>query len=209
MLDIFPLCCYPILMSKTFVYIDESGDIGLTNRSKPFFVMIAVITNEQNSHKIKFVLDQIKKELKWRAGTEFKFSKTKKPIIERVLQAVSNENFIFYQIVYEKESGIVRIKGQSVYNTLLLELIRKTKRKHLNIIVDGGFGRKHQRNTKTFLRKSLPEGTIDSFSYADSKSDNLLQLADLVAGALMRFLSGKSSTEKHFYQIIKHKNKSS
>ena len=52
---------------------------------------------------------------------------------------------------------------------------------------------------KTFFRQNLPKNAIKQIRYRDSKNDVLIQLADMIAGSINRFLTG----DKEYLSIIK------
>ena len=58
------------------------------------------------------------------------------------------------------------------------------------IIIDGEGGSSYRRNVKTFFRQNLPKNAIKQLRYRDSKNDDLIQLADMVAGSVNKSLSG-------------------
>lgn len=184
-----------------YIYIDESGDVGLTNRKKPYFVMSAVVVDSKNSKLIQKDIAELKKRIKWPSEAEFKFSKTRKDIINDTLDILSEANLDIYVLIYDKKTDKTAVSGKSVYNELLLKLIKSIDERKVDIIVDGGFGRKYQRKMKTYIRKNVDNKEIANFRYADSVSEIFLQLADLAAGATSRHLR----KEDAFYNKIKHK----
>jgi hypothetical protein len=52
--------------------------------------------------------------------------------------------------------------------------------------IDGTGSHELVRALKVYLRQQLSEGKIAKLSFADSREDNLIQLADMVAGAIAR-----------------------
>ncbi|MBQ3309373.1 DUF3800 domain-containing protein [Candidatus Saccharibacteria bacterium] len=147
-------------MEEKYVYIDETGDIGLTNKSRPYFIMCGVVATKKVSEKIDINLTKIKESLNWGRNAELKFSKTKKEIIILSLKNIRDLNFKIYYVIYNKKTPLDIRKGKSAYNTIMLALLKCINAKVLNVTVDGGFGRKYTRKTRTFIRKNLPEKTI-------------------------------------------------
>ena len=54
------------------------------------------------------------------------------------------------------------------------------------IKIDGSGDKLFREKLFTYLRQELGPGKIKKFSFADSSKDNLIQLADMVAGAIAR-----------------------
>lgn len=187
-----------------YVFIDESGEVGLTNGSKPFFVISAIVASESCAIKISNLLCDFKHSLDWNEKSEFKFSKTNKKIIASVLRLVGKEEFKIYNVIYAKSSILKFTNNQSVYNNLLVILLGLIRSKEILAIIDGNPGKKYQRKVKTFIRKTLSDKNIIDIKYRDSKSDVMIQLADLISGAKFRSLQRGNNTAQ-FYKIVENR----
>ena len=88
-----------------------------------------------------------------------------------------------------------------LYNTLILRAISQILDESSNarILIDGEGGSSYKRNVKTFFRQNLPKNAIKQIRYRDSKNDVLIQLADMVAGSVNRYLTG----DKEYLNVIK------
>lgn len=193
-----------LFFMKNYVFIDESGDVGFGNRLKPHFVMVAIVIEEPFVELIRSKLDEYRKGQGWSKSDELKFSKTRKDKIEEALKLVKNDSFEIYNLVIHKNDTMERISGQNLYNSLLIRLLKEIDANEIVVKVDGKHGSKYEKKIKTFIRQQIRPKQLQGFSFGDSVSDSNLQLADLVAGALMAKLIGSSK----FYNIIKNKNKS-
>ena len=54
------------------------------------------------------------------------------------------------------------------------------------VIIDGSGDREFRRDLGTYLRRKSPKGAIREVRFKDSRSDPLLQLADMCVGAIAR-----------------------
>ena len=113
-----------------------------------------------------------------------------------------------YGVVMDKRKklNLPKINNrQSLYNHLLAELIKSLPDGVKKICLDGEAGKKHRKNTLTFLRKHLGSSSrIESFKYVSSTTSQELQLADIVVGSINRSLSGRADKEEYI-KLLKGK----
>jgi citrate lyase gamma subunit len=76
----------------------------------------------------------------------------------------------------------------SLYYYTIKELLLKLKLAHPIITIDGHAGRQYAQEIRTYLRQSLREqGVKNSRIYlVDSRKNSLIQLTDIIAGAVAR-----------------------
>lgn len=191
------------LSMKKLVFTDESGNPGLKDEQGQFVIVGIVVVGEESLRKISEEFSQIKRKMNWNDTFEFKFSKTKKDIIMRLLERCCEIDFEIYALIFEKKAKTE--KGQTTYNRLLCELVKEINMQDLEIIIDGKTSRINRNKTAAFLRKQLSLNG-NKIRYGNSKSYDGLQLADLVAGAIHRFYAGKKGGET-FLSLIKSKIK--
>ena len=188
-----------------FVFIDESGDIGLTNTERPYFIIVAVVMPGEQAILMRDALKGIKRKFGLSQKAEFKFSKTRKEVIKDALSAADRISFEYYYVKYDKNKKFN--KGVNIYNELMIALISQIKDRDLAIKIDGRYGQRYVKKVKSLVRRVFPEKHFERFGYADSMSDENLQLADLVAGAIARSFSNRKGNQD-FIKIIKRKSKS-
>lgn len=158
------------------VFIDESGDTGrkIDKGSSKYFV-IALVTFEDNEEAV--ACDQrihlLRKELRLPENYEFKFSKLRKEQREAFLRAVNPYSFFYFGIVINKDP-------KKLY---------------------GSGSREFKRQFQSYLKKKV--GTvIKKVKIQSSHSNNLIQLADMVVGAIHRGY-GQKEDKKIYRSIIK------
>lgn len=77
-----------------------------------------------------------------------------------------------------------------------------------SIKIDGSGDKEFKRALNSYLRKCIGENKIKKFKIADSKKDNLIQLADMVVGAIARSYNGhKRKDASRWLDILKRKLK--
>jgi len=179
-------------MPKTLVFIDESGDAGLTGSTSSCFIMAAVVVmSEDDALAICKKIHEFKKINGLSEQYEIKFSKTRKDIIKALLRHLSSCDYQVYGIVIDKEkSNYKTFDRYSLYNHVLVELLKTLPFASVKVTLDGEAGKKYQKSTTAFLRRQLVgKMQIDGFKYANSSSLDELQLADVVAGSINRSFS--------------------
>jgi len=179
-------------MPKTLVFIDESGDAGLTGSTSSRFIIAAVVVvSENDAVVISNRIHEFKKVHGLSENYEIRFSKTRKDIIKALLRFLSSCDYQVYGIVIDKEkSNYKSYDRYSLYNHVLVELLKSLPFTSVKIILDGEAGKNYQKSTTAFLRRQLAgKMQIDGFKYANSRSLDELQLADVVAGSINRSFS--------------------
>lgn len=179
-----------------FAYLDECGAYGFnfsTNSNSTKFIVAAVLIKETDVNSIKQALGEIRnKEF---SGSEIKSSGIggKHSRRVRILNKVLKLPFHILALIVDKrslfeDSGIY--KSKKVFYKFINPLVYKELRTaypKLNIVTDKvGEHEFTDEFTKYVREHRKPISLFDEeeFSVVDSKSENPVQLADLIAGTL-------------------------
>ena len=75
------------------------------------------------------------------------------------------------------------------------------------IEIDGRSSKQYMKRTATYLRREINSDKTKKIEikFEDSTEDNLIQLADLIAGAINRSLNNDKTDSKTYIRIIKDK----
>lgn len=201
---------------KQLVFIDDSGDPGFkTDRgSSSHFVIACVIFDDPlDAEEAALTIKKFRRDLGWRPDREFKFNKTKKPIIKDLLQSVCTTHFRVRAICIDKSlirSLELKNKQDSFYNYAIKEVLSKSNNLHMaSIRLDGHSGREYKKSAITYLRREVNarSNKIKKVKFVDSKTDNLIQLADLVAGSILRSTQAGKSDSREYLDIITQKGR--
>lgn len=172
------------------VFVDESGDAGLklAEGSTRYFVVTLVFFEEaEESNACYKRIELLKKELSIADGGEFKFSSLKQDKRLAFLNAVGSFQFFYYGIVINKEklygAGFKVKESFYKYACNLVFQNAKPQLRDAIVVIDGSGERQFRRELKTYLNKKV-DGTIKKIVLQKSHSNNLIQLADMVAGSL-------------------------
>lgn len=195
------------------VFIDESGDTGLKiNQGSSRYFVIVLVSFEENEEAI--ACDQriqlLKREIKLPENFEFKFNKLRKDQRIRFFEAVLPYSFFYYGIVINKNPDKLYGNGFKIkesfykYTCSLVFENAKTHLKDAIIIIDGSGSREFKRQLTAYLRKKIGKSIIKKIKIQPSHSNNLIQLADMIAGAVHRSFTSKKDKEV-YRQIIRPK----
>jgi len=184
------------------VFIDESGDTGLkVKKGSSRYFVVALVTFEDNEEAIG--CDQriqlLKRELRLPKVFEFKFRKLRKDQRIKFLEAVLPYSFFYFGIVINKE----RLYGEGFkikesfykYTCSLVFENAKPYLKDAIVIIDGTGSREFKRELKTYLRKKVGTSIIKKVKIQPSHRNNLIQLADMIAGSIYRSFTKKGDRE--------------
>jgi len=197
-------------MSKQYIFIDDSGDTGLSYSNTDFFIVAAVIVvDEKEKDLLVEAINLFRQNLGWVELHEFKFNKTKKEILINLIDSIKSYKYSAYAVVLDKrEIDINRIeKGKfSIYSHLLKELLLRVSKNDQVVTIDGRNSKKYDKKVRVYLRRHLKDrGILNSkFRFVDSRKDSLIQLADILAGAVASSYKGKSDI-KVFFDILNDK----
>jgi len=193
-------------------FIDESGDTGLkTNRGSSQYFVIAIALFDKNSEALACDqrIESLKHELRIKSYQEFKFSKSSKKQRVAFLETVRKYSFSYYGVVINKDPKKLYGVGFKVkesfykYASSLVFENAKSQLKHATVVIDGSGSREFKKQFTTYLKKKVGSKLIKKVKIQDSRKNNLIQLADMVVGAIHRSFSVKD--DKGLYRKMLRK----
>lgn len=197
------------MKKRKLVFVDDSGDPGFRATSSANFVMAAVVTDSSTANEIDWKMAEFKLLKKWGPRVEFKFQKTNKDIIRDLLKLLQGYNFKVYAIYIDKANfrdNYPQIKQSEIYNWVIKELLKLIPLDGASVKIDGRSTRQHMLRTATYLRRELVLGGKGTkIKFEDSVNNNLIQLTDLVAGAINRSMQRDKTDAGRYIKIIDDK----
>jgi Protein of unknown function (DUF3800) len=174
------------------VIIDESGDPGfrIARGSTSHFVVSMVIFGDyQEAERASAEIGKLREH--WRVKPEFKFSKSSDAVRDAFFATACGFRFTVRAMVVNKAhvySDHLRAHSDRFYAYFLRMLMSHDNGvlHGARIKIDGSGDREFRNALAAYLRQRTTQGQIASFKFADSASDNLVQLADMTAGAILR-----------------------
>src|SRR3990167_6551638 len=194
------------------VFIDDSGDPGfkLDSGSSRYFVIACVIFDDNlDAEETALKIKRLRKSLKWRDEHEFKFNKTNKQIRLEFLDNIKGCPFRIRAIVTDKtliRSTELKKNKNKFYNYMIKEVLSKSDGfiKNASIRLDGHEDRAYKQAATTYFRQQVTgkNKIISKMKFVNSKSDNLIQLADMVAGSIFRSAHSSKNDSQVYLKTI-------
>ena len=197
------------------IFIDESGDPGfqIHRGSSPVFVIALVIFDDElEAEKCAVALKDFRRRLKFPDTVEFKFHKSRHIIKKGFLETATSFKFRVRAIIAKKEK-ILSLKLKTDKETFFNYLVRMVLQNHNDTIKMAKLkfdrrGEKLLRNQlRIYLSRELDNKNNKIFKnlkFVDSKENILIQLADMVAGAIA---SAYKLKDKRYLEILKNRRR--
>lgn len=174
------------------ILIDESGDAGfkVAKGSTPHFVVAMVIFRDLAQAEAASVAIAAARE-RLRVKPEFKFNKCAHQVRDGFFEAVRPFAFTVRALVVDKariySDGLREDKGR-FYNYFVRMLLKHDggALQGARVKIDGSGDREFKQELGRYLRSQSEVGKLASVKFAESHRDNLIQLADMAAGAIFR-----------------------
>ena len=197
------------------IFIDDSGDPGfkIEKGSSPVFVIACVIFDDElEAERTAIAIKELRRKLKKSDNFEFKFNKANRELRLKFLEHIAHFKFRIRTIVFEKNkvrSNELKTSKQSFYNYAIKMILKYNfgTIKEAKIRLDGHGDRIYKREVIRYLRKELNNRVnrvFQKLQFVDSKSNVLIQLTDIIAGAIHRkYETNKSDACMYFGGIKK------
>lgn len=178
------------------VFIDESGDPGfkIARGSSSHFVVAMVFFDEDGvAERTSLAVAEARERL--RVKPEFRFSKACDAVRDEFFAAVGGFDFRVRALVVDKAaiySERLRDTPAVFYRYFVRMLLDHDggALSDARVRIDGSGDREFKRELGAYLRRELKAGKVRDVRFGDSCRDNLLQVADMAAGAVLRSYRG-------------------
>lgn len=194
-----------------YAFGDEAGDTGFAfdKGSSRYFVLLLLLLNDPEPLRKR--IDLLRQEIGFGSKVEFKFYKTSNTNRRRFLTALKPHAFVGYALVVDKQQLSAewhKKRDVEFYAACFAELVSNIPEGELDrtILVLDQFGSSTitLREIRRQLKKKFGKGArpFKKISFKRSRSENLIQCADMVASALMREVSQGDS---RFFDLVRGK----
>lgn len=193
------------------VFIDDSGDPGFKTQkgsSSVFVIALVIFDDTLDAEKTSVEIKQLRRDLKFPDDTEFKFHKSRRAVKRKFLERISKYKFRIRAIVVQKaiiRSSFLVNDKESFFNYIVMQVLKNSKKtvKNARIKFDRRGERRIRDNLRVYLSRELDNKSTHFFKdlkFVDSKTNSLIQLADMVAGTIGAFYKEK---DKELINILR------
>ena len=197
------------------IFIDESGDSGLkinAGSSRYFVVALVGFADRDEAIALDDRISLLRKEQRVPDDFEFHFNKLKPGYRIGFLEAVARYDFFYVAVVMDKTnlSGRDIHLNESLYKYACGLIFEEAKPRLDNaiVVIDESGSKNFKSELKRYLVRRLKDETgkcfIKKVTTQDSRKHNLIQLADMIAGAVARSFSGKKDA-REYRTLIAHR----
>jgi hypothetical protein len=191
-------------------FLDDAGDPGfkLGHGSSSYFIIACVAFGESIvAEEVALEMKKLRRDLGWNEFQEFKFNKTRKEVIKDLLSRVAGYDFSIYAMCADKSlvrNEDLRKNSARFYNYMVYQTLNHIPDLHdADVRLDGSPGKNYRQSAINYFRKNLnvSEHKLARFRFVDSKKNLLIQLADIVAGSILRTKQDTSDAWS-YYDLI-------
>lgn len=193
------------------VFIDDSGDPGFKTdkgSSRFFIIALVIFDDDLEAERTSLSIKETRRTLQVSDNYKFKFNKVSFVFKKEFFRKVSLGAFRVRAIVVKKEkinSQRLQNNKENFYNYITMQVLKRAQAtiKKSKFKFDKR-GEKSLRNQLRVYLSNEPNNskklTFTDLIFVDSKQNNLIQLADMIAGSIGWAYSGKDNT---FFKTLK------
>ncbi|MBI2103572.1 DUF3800 domain-containing protein [Candidatus Woesebacteria bacterium] len=198
------------------VFIDDSGDPSFAiekGASKVFVICCVIFKDELEAEKTAVAIKELRRRLKFSDKVEFKFNGSSYETRLEFLKAIKPFSFKIRALVVRKEkirSEQLRANKQSFFGYFIKMVLKYNAGTILDakVRIDGSGDRLFRRRFLTYLRKQLntrQRKIMKNARLVDSKTNVLIQMADMLAGTIRRYKEGEKKDASEYWKQIEGK----
>jgi hypothetical protein len=195
-------------------FVDESGDAGMKRKvgSSELFVVTAVIFFENSDANLcDDAIAALRNQCFGKRNAEFKFNKCCRDHRLTFFNHLEKLDFLYVAFVFNKAKMYgPGFQFKSPFYKYACKLLFESAKPYLqeaSVTIDGSGDRVFRKQLQTYLKAKIntDRETIKRVKMEASHSNNLLQLADMVCGAVARsYKTGKANCGEYRNMIKGH-----
>ncbi len=196
-------------------FLDDSGDGGVKfDRGSSTHLVMAMVVFAQNDHleATSRAIKRLQEQRRFRPGDEFKFARCKDRAKIEFFREVEPFNYAIRAIVIDKRRlwATWKSEAETVKHFAMRQLLTHHygQLADVRLVIDGQDRRALEKPTSDALRDEVnaqTPGTIKRVSFADSRREVMLQMADMVAGSIHRAFRNDDKRSFEYLRLIKPK----
>lgn len=198
-----------------FGVIDESGETGFkfTKGSSPYFILVLILTSRPES--LCNALKELRKQRKLPENFEFSFHETTHKVRGAFLRKIKNLDFSIFALVVDKRilpQSFTKMSKSEFYVFFVSEFlltcpVKRVAQDAILVLDEFDKSAKTIRALKKRLRKEIAQRKLahqfKKIKPKRSRGEDLIQIADMIAGAIQRKYAKQES--KYFKMISSKK----
>jgi len=197
---------------KQIIAIDEAGDTGFKKGSSRYFVVACVVfDNESEAALASAIIENQIQRLGWYGKAEFKFHQTQKKHILDLFKRLKDVKYSVVATIIDKTTLDGSVKPNTFYNESIRDTLLLCEPWEAKVRLDGRHEQNYTRNAVAHFRKSVNQDKdkrkVIHFRFVDSTDNTLVQLADLVAGSVLRSTNKSKTDSQDYLRALKSKIK--
>ena len=188
------------------VFIDESGDPGIKSHLQYFIIALLIFDQPGQAIDMQNAIRALRLSL---GKQEFKFSSCKPTDRDAFFRTMAAYQFRVEAIIVDKHqirSNALRGDPRKFYNFFLKKVLISSGVNAARVQLDGKAGRSLKAAIHRYLN-ARNAGMVRNFQMKDSKSDELIQAADMIAGAISRSCYQNKRHHDRWHLQLKHQGK--
>ena len=201
------------LPRNRYTIIDDSGDPGFKTKkgaTTHFVIACVIFDDELVAEETALTIKKYRRKVGFPDTVEFKFSKSRNEIRKGFLRTIAKFDFRIRAIVVNKatiHSEELKHSKDSFYNYFIKQVLlhNKDTLKNSKIKLDGHGDRLFRKNLTTYLRRELntPQRKVmKNMRLVNSRQNVLIQMADMISGAIRRSYDFSRKDNKTYRAII-------
>lgn len=194
------------------IFIDDSGDPGFKigkGSSEVFVIALVIFDDPLDAEETALKIKRLKQSMGLHEKYEFKFNKCSKVFRCKFLSIIADSKFRVRSIVMSKKNiyGVeLRRSRESFYNYAIKTVLKYHRGTiaDAKVRLDGHGDHKFKQAMISYLRRELNNPSKKVFKdlkFVNSHTSVLIQLADMIAGAIHRSYYA-DKTDKDLYKGI-------
>ncbi len=198
------------------VFIDESGDAGFKfgrGSSKYFVIAAAIFTENFAAGACDRSIDALRAELGFPITREFHFTECSDKVREAFFRCVADENFCYHAFVIDKENlyaSAPTFRNGRLFYQFAVSIVCENARNLLTdakVVIDKHGDRAFKQQLEKMLKRQMTEEDgrclVRKVNMEASHSNNLVQLADMVCGAVARSHNNSAAEGQRFRKMLR------
>lgn len=198
------------------VFVDESGDPGLkieSGSSRYFVVAMVIFDDHEEADAADRRIGLLRREMRIDPRFEFRFNKCRRDFRIQFLKAVAPYEFFYRGIVINKDpiklwgEGFKHKESFYKYASGLVFQNAKASLNNASVIIDGSGSKDFRKQLERYLKRRINDPgqrSIRKVKVQNSLNNNLIQLADMIAGVINRSFGSKGDA-KIYRQLVGHR----